>query len=134
MDVTSLTTLMTSGKNPPEFSDITPSYVNKTRQVSYCIQMTLELVVLFYLICSQKCRIKVVYALMAMMMISSSIMLVVLFVPGLNLDMDNIGFYLVQTSRLFDLLSTWTYVYYLLRVSLLMPTYLNFKKLHLYKH
>ena len=32
------------------------------------------------------------------------------------------------------MLYSWTYVFYILRVSLLMPTYLNFKQLHLYKH
>ena len=60
--------------------------------------------------------------------------LILLFTPGLTYDLDNPGFYLIQVSRLFDSLSTWIYVYFLLRVSLLMPVYLNFGKLHLYSH
>ena len=71
---------------------------------------------------------------MAMIMGSTSVMLVVLFVPQLSYAIDNPGFYIVQLSRLLDLLVGWTYIYYILRVSLLVPTYLNFKRLRLYRH
>ena len=52
MDITIATTLMFSGTPSPDQSDITtPSYIDKSRKAGYCIQMTLELVVLFYLMC-----------------------------------------------------------------------------------
>ena len=68
------------------------------------------------------------------MICEATLALIVLFKPGLTYDLDNPGFYLIQGSRLLDLLTTWIYVYYLLRVALLMPTYLNFGKLHLYNN
>ena len=123
-----------SGTHTPGNHEVAPAYVIKARKGSYCIQAILEVTVLVYLIAHRKCKIKFVYAQMAMIMGSTSVMLVVLFVPQLSYAIDNPGFYIVQLSRLLDLLVGWTYIYYILRVSLLVPTYLNFKRLRLYRH
>ena len=46
------TTLMFSGTPSPDQSDITtPSYIDKSRKAGCCIQLALELIVLFYLMC-----------------------------------------------------------------------------------
>ena len=134
MDELGLSNSLYTGTQSPGYHDITPSYINQTRKACYCIMFTLEVIVLSYLICHLKCKIRFIYAQLTMMMISSIMMLIVHFVPGLNYAIKNSGFYLIQISRLFDLLYSWNYVFYILRVSLLMPTYLNFKQLHLYKH
>ena len=123
-----------SGTYTPGNHERAPEYLIKARKGSYCVMFILEITVLIYLLAHKKCKIKFVYTLIAMMMISTSVMLTVLFVPGLSYALDNPGFYLLQLSRLLDLLASWTYVFYVLRVSLLMPTYLNFKRLHLYKN
>ena len=68
------------------------------------------------------------------MILEAVLALIVLFKEGLSFELDNPGFYIMQASRLLDLLTTWIYVYYLLKVGLLMPTYLNFGKLHLYNN
>ena len=88
----------------------------------------------YLLRCHQKDRYPFIFLQLALMVCSAIIALIVLFKPGLTYDLDNPGFYLIQASRLLDLLSTWIYVYFLLRVALLMPTYLNFGKLHLYSN
>ena len=68
------------------------------------------------------------------MALEAILALIVLFKHDLSYEIDNPGFYIMQASRLLDLLTTWIYVYYLLKVGLLMPTYLNFSKLHLYNN
>ena len=60
--------------------------------------------------------------------------LIDLFDGTTDFEYLNPGFYLVQAQRLFDSITTWIYVYNILRVSLLMPTYLKFGKRHLYSH
>ena len=112
-----------------------PSYLVTIDRISYSTILTLDLIVLAYLLrCHQKDRYPFIFLQLALMVCSAVFALIVLFKPGLTYDLDNPGFYLVQASRLLDLLSTWIYVYFLLRVALLMPTYLNFGKLHLYSN
>ena len=95
MDQPSSTDLMVSGTQTPETHDITPSYVEKSRKVIYCILTTLELIVLFNLMCHQKCKIKFIYMELAMMLLSSSAMLIVLFFPGLSYALNIPEFYIL---------------------------------------
>ena len=46
-----ISNLLYFGGQGPGYHEITPSYITKTRKVSYCIMMTLEIVVLAYIIC-----------------------------------------------------------------------------------
>ena len=95
MDQPSPTTdLMFSGTQTPETHDITPSYVEKSRKVIYCILTIFELIVLFNLMFHQKCKIKFIYMELAMMLLSSSTMLIVLFFPGFSYALDIPKFYI----------------------------------------
>ena len=95
MDHLSSNDLLVSGTQTPEPHDITPSYVENSRKVIYCILTTLELIVLFNLMCNQKCKIKFIYMEIAMMLLSSFAMLIVLFFPGFSYAFNIPEFYIL---------------------------------------
>ena len=113
----------------------TPWYVVMFDKVCVIINFSFALIVTMYLMrCSQKDHYMFIYLQLGCMLCGCVSALIVLFHEGYTFDFKNPGFYLVQGQRLFDSVTTWIYVYNILRVSLLMPTYLKFGRLHLYAH
>ena len=103
--------------------------------VIHIITLALYAIVFFYLVSTtqKKHFIGFIFVQMILTFFAELIETVVLLRDDLSYELENEGFYYGQLQNLLNLFSTWIYVYHILRVGLLMPVYLNFSQLNLYK-
>ena len=103
--------------------------------IIHIIVLTLYAIVFIYLATTttRKSCLGFIFVQMILTFSAEMIETVVLMREDLSYEVDNNGFYLGQVQNLLNLLSTWIYVYHILRVGLLMPVYLNFSQYNLYK-
>ena len=103
--------------------------------IIHIVVLTLYAIVFIYLASTTTSKSCLGFIFVQMILTFSAEMIetVVLMSDNLSYEVDNDGFYLGQVQNLLNLLSTWIYVYHILRVGLLMPVYLNFSQYNLYK-